>query len=143
MRIPVFFVVLAGCATAPVEPTVKPLTAYVEKQKERGPNLEPVDALRTWLRSADGAVLRVPLTVTQDPPMGLAGRLGAMPVELDDSALGVSLVDRVRHACAQKKTCTVWVEARWKDDVLRVVHFGREVVEGEKADFVERELHTD
>ncbi len=143
MRIPVLFAVLTGCATGPREAAVKPLTAYVEKQKEKGPNLEPADALRTWLRSSNGAVLRVPLTVTQDAPAGLAGRLGAMPVELDDSALGVSLVDRVRQACGAAVTCTVWVEARWSDDVLRVLHFARAVVPGESADFVERELHTD
>lgn len=140
MRIPVLLVVLGGCATAPERPVARPLVRYAEKQKERGPSLEPVEVLKTWLAGVGDAVLRVPLTVTQTPPAWLEGRIGALPVELDDGALGVSLADRVRHECGEQKTCVVWVEGRWRDGTLHVVHFARAVVPDEKADFVEREL---
>lgn len=118
----------------------RPLVPYAEKAKERGPALEPVDALKAWLEDSGDAVLRVPLTVTQTPPMRLEARVGALPVRLDDTALGVSLVDRVRSACGETKTCTVWVEGRWRDGTLHVIHFAREVIVDEKADFVEREM---
>lgn len=139
MRIPVLLALLGGCATAPVQPVGRPLTAYAEKPKEKGPALEPPEVLRKWFEDGGDSVVRVPLTVTQQP---LTARIGSLNVQLDDSALGISLAERVRMACGGEKSCTVWVEGRWRDGVLRVIHFAREVVPEEKADFVERELHT-
>ncbi|MGV3624593.1 MAG: hypothetical protein ACO1OB_27485 [Archangium sp.] len=116
------------------------MVPYAEKAKEKGPPVEPVDALKAWLEASGDRVVRVPLTVTKTPPSDVDARIGSMPVEVDDSALGISLAERVRMACAEEKTCTVWVEGRWRGGALKVIHFAREVVPQEKADFVEREL---
>lgn len=118
------------------------MTPYAEKAKEKGPSLEPADALKAWLNDGGDSVVRVPLTVTKTPPSFAEARIGTLSVDIDDSALGISLAERIRMACAEQKTCTVWVEGRWRDGTLKVVHFAREVVPDEKADFVERELHT-
>lgn len=141
MRILVLLALLGGCATAPVQPVARPMVPYAEKAKEKGPALEPVEALKAWLDEGGDSVVRVPLTVTQAAP-SVDARIGTLRVDLDDSALGISLAERVRMACAEQKTCTVWVEGRWRDGTLKVLHFAREVVPDEKADFVERELHT-
>lgn len=114
------------------------MTSYVEKAKEKGPALDPPEALKAWLDDGGDSVVRVPLTVQKS----VDARIGSLRVEVDDSALGVSLADRLRMACANEKKCTAWVEGRWRDGTLKVLHFAREVVPQETADFVERELHT-
>lgn len=85
--------------------------------------LAPTDALLNWLDRNGGArdiggppKLKLPVDVTLDPDrLGIAGAtLGGFPVNLDDSALGIALADRVRQKCAAPAiTCRVWVEGTW------------------------------
>ena len=110
------------------------LKNYVEKAKERGPTLEPPAALVAWLEEAGDAVLRLPLTMREQ-----GAQLGTLAVEVDDSALGIDLADRVRQACPGGQPCRVWVEGRWKRGTVQVLHFARAVGADEAADFVERE----
>ena len=113
---------------------MRPLTAYVEQAKEPGPKLAPEAALVAWLEGAGDAVLRLPLTIVDQ-----GARLGSLAVEVDDTALGISLADRVRQACPGGRPCRVWVEGRWKHGTVQVLHFARAVGADEAADAVERE----
>jgi hypothetical protein len=94
-----------------------------------GPNIEPADELLVWLSKnaakSDGERrrLRVPVLVHFDEDrLAIAGAfLGAasevskrVALHLDDSALGISLRDRLRKRCAETQpTCVVWLEGYW------------------------------
>lgn len=133
-------VVLAGCLTSVAEAQMRPMVGYVEKAKEQGPKLTPTAPLEAWLEASKGRVVRVPLSVRVEV-LAREVKLGELPVKVDDSALGVSFDDRVRSACkGETVACRVWVEGRWADGTLKVLHFGRAVKPDEVADFVEREV---
>jgi hypothetical protein len=135
------FILLLALFVAPPEAPMRPMVPYVEKAKVSGPKVEPLDGLKAWLAGVGEAVIRVPLTVVSGGVPGVARvvKLGALEVRVDDMALGVSFDERVRQACANQRPCRVWVEGRWSEGTLRVIHFARAVKEGEAADFVERE----
>jgi hypothetical protein len=117
------------------------MVPYVEKTKQRGPSLLPASALKQWLDGVGDAVVRVPITVkaggVPGEPWDLA--IGELSVKLNDSALGVSFEERVRQVSQGQRPVRVWVEGRWRDGVVHVLHFSRAIPDGEAADFVERE----
>lgn len=114
--------------------------AYAEKAKTRGPKLNQKDLLEAWLAEAQDAVLRLPLTIERGAYGQRTGaKLGEREVLIDDAALGLSLADRLRTTCRDQNPCRVWVEGRWRDGTIQVLHFARVVEPGEAADFVERE----
>jgi hypothetical protein len=89
--------------------------------------LEPRDALVAWLTRNGGQrdvgsapVLKLPVVITMDADrLGITGaRLGAdggIALKLDDTALGIALVDRVRQKCkGDTPSCRVWLEGRWR-----------------------------
>jgi len=113
------------------------LRPHVELTFTRGPALSPPDALRAWLEQQGDRTVRLPVTLVLEAPHRIASaRVGELPVTLDDSALGISLVDRLRQACPGQGECRVRLEGRWGPD-FRVLHFVGPVAEGAPADFAE------
>lgn len=95
-----------------------------------GPPIEPPDALLKWLETTASAEprprIRLPVVVRfrDQHRLGLdGGHIGVSPaampgviqVTFDDSAMGVSLLDRVRSSCPDEKqtVCAVWLEGTW------------------------------
>lgn len=122
---------------------MRPLVPRAEKVMEPGPKLSPVEPLKAWLSQQGEAVLRLPITLTRSATMPMmferSAMLGELAVTVDDAALGVSLSEHAHRACPGEGTCTVWLEGRWRDGAVQVLHFSRAVKVGEAADFVERE----
>lgn len=105
--------------------TPEPERSFVD-----GPPIEPPGALLKWLESTATAQpkkrIRLPVVVhfKDAHRIGLdGGHIGTSPaalpgaiqLALDDTAMGISLLDRVRQACPdQKQTdCVVWLEGTW------------------------------
>ena len=95
---------------------------------ESGPLLgEPEATLGLWFEANAAAGerrirLRIPVVVTAPPDASpgsrgavLARPAGAAPlaVDLDDSALGISLCDRLRSLCPGSGECALWLEGYW------------------------------
>ncbi len=89
-----------------------------------GPPLTPADELLEWLESQGKKTLRLPVVVHfSEGRLGIArayvavspGReKGALKVGLDDTALGISLLDRLRDRCAPSVDfCAVWLDGTW------------------------------
>ena len=95
-----------------------------------GPPIEPPAGLLAWLDKTGAAEprqrIRLPVVVrfADGHRIGLDGghigvspaiTPGAIQVALDDSAMGISLLDRVRQACPDEKQteCAVWLEGTW------------------------------
>lgn len=84
-----------------------------------GPAIAPAEPLERWiateLQRDPRAVLKLPFAIEPAAPrkawLGVEPK-GA-PVALDDSALGISLADRVRHACpGTPGRCVLWLSVR-------------------------------
>lgn len=118
--------VLAGCngrasAPDPETPTPEPTvseTAFVE-----GPALTPAADLLAWFEGeGEGKLVQVPVVVTPSP-LGIGGghvggsasapAEGALHLKLDDTAMSVSLADRLRADCSPGAPCAIWVEGIW------------------------------
>lgn len=136
-----------GGETAPAQPGPGdampqiPKTPEPERTFVDGPTIEPPDKLLAWLDSTAAGEprrrVRLPVVVhfTSSHRIGLdGGHIGVSPaiapgairVSLDDTAMGVSLLDRVRDACPDEKQtdCAVWLEGTWAggpDRRLRVL----------------------
>jgi len=95
-----------------------------------GPPIEPAAGLLAWLEKTGAAQprkrIRLPVVVrfSDAHRIGLDGghigvspaiAPGAIQVALDDTAMGISLLDRVREACPDDKQteCVVWLEGTW------------------------------
>jgi hypothetical protein len=108
----------------------RPLTPEPERTFVDGPPIDPPDALLKWLETTASADprprIRLPVVVRfrDQHRLGLdGGHIGVSPaalpgvitVTLDDSAMGVSLLDRVRDACpdSNETVCPVWLEGTW------------------------------
>lgn len=144
MRFAVVLLVFAGCAAAPKQRVMESdmqLVPYSEKAKERGPSTSDAAVLKAWLDGVKDTVVRVPITVVAG---GVPGerwvlKVGALDVSMSDSALGISFEERVRQVSKGQRPVVVWVEGRWRDGTVHVIHFSRAAAEGEAVDFVERE----
>jgi hypothetical protein len=103
-----------------------PMTAEVEKSFEPGPAIAERAELLAWLASharegGSGSTLKLPIALelrdggahVGDAHLGLDGGSERLTVLLDDSALGVALVDRARHHMRSDGTCTLWLEGVW------------------------------
>jgi hypothetical protein len=106
------------------------LTPEPERTFVDGPPIDPPDALLKWLETTASAEprprIRLPVVVRfrDQHRLGLdGGHIGVSPaalpgviqVTLDDSAMGIALIDRVRDACpdAKETVCAVWLEGTW------------------------------
>jgi hypothetical protein len=93
-----------------------------------GPALSPSGPLLEWLKSQGREKrIRIPVVITFANPgrfsigsafIGTtpgAAPADAIQLKLDGSSLGVSLVDRVRQKCADKKqmSCALWLDGIW------------------------------
>lgn len=137
---------LVGCAGAPrATPTEapmpeapRPMTPHVAVPFVDGPAITD-PGLRAWLDAHRADLLQLPVVVDfgRDSRAGgtrawlgtdVAGPgAGAIEVRLDDSALGIALLDRLRQSCpVGPRICAVWLEGRWsgpEDPAFRVLHF--------------------
>lgn len=86
---------------------------YPKRTFARGPNLMPFDELITWLDAHTKDTVRIPVTFTFDRISIQRARLGLATIQVNDSALGVSLVDRVNALCPGGGTCTVRIIGAW------------------------------
>ncbi len=100
-------------------------TPKPERSFAPGPALDDGAALLAWLEAHPGAYLRIPVVVLL-PADGLFGPRrafvgtesappeNAIPLELDDSTLGIDLGTRLRALCdAGTAACRVWIEGTW------------------------------
>lgn len=95
-----------------------------------GPPIDPPGKLLEWLETTASAEprprIRLPVVVqfSNAHRIGLAGGFigvspaippGSIAISLDDTAMGISLLDRVRDACPDDRqtACAVWLEGRW------------------------------
>lgn len=106
--------------------------------------LPPAPALLAWLdaRRRAGDRLRLPIVLTRSD-LGFSprrARLGAAAdapaLLVDDSALGIALADRARHAAADAPTLALWLEGQWRGGdppVFAVLRVGAALGPGELA----------
>ena len=100
------------------EPAVaKPLTPAPARTYVDGAALDDDAALLSWLEASGGKALRLPVRLTFDDEHRLAiqaATVGGVPLKLDDTAMGVAVLDQVRRLCpAGEPGCTVWLEGTW------------------------------
>jgi hypothetical protein len=126
-------VVMAAC-TARVEgsaPMTRNLTPTPLLDFIDGPSATDEPALRAWLkaRESDKHELRLPVAM-ENSGTGLRNfKVGAVAIEVDDTALGISLHDRVRALCGDAERCSAWLEGYWAQGRLSLRKAGARVVE--------------
>lgn len=100
--------------TPPPEPKSLVDSAIPGSVFGRGPALADGKAALAFLEKHDGLV-KVPTTLKRgDTGFATnAATAGALTFRADDTKLGVSLADRARQACADEKTCTLWLFGHW------------------------------
>lgn len=108
-----------------IRKTPEPERTFVD-----GPPIDPPAELLEWLEATAAAQPRKRIRLPVVVRFGDAHRIrldgghigvspaalpGAIQVALDDSAMGISLLDRVRDACPDQKqtVCAVWLEGTW------------------------------
>lgn len=96
-----------------------------------GPSAADTPALGSWLRSHEGTArqLRLPVRLPNAVGGQREGRVGTIVIAVSDTALGVSLADRVRSACRDATECQVWLEGYWSGTELELRRVGPEVGE--------------
>lgn len=118
--------------------TMQPTT---EVKFKRGPALRPSGELTTYLESlktigGKPLLVRLPVVITLDPTgFGIdKATVGELAIKLNDSALGISLMDRLRTACPNASTCAIWLEGHWRSpagfDIRKV---GKPIADAELA----------
>lgn len=135
-----------GCATAQVPPEPSPLesrpmqlTAPPTLAFVHGPSTASAPALARWLSQQHDTVrlpVLVSLGVARSTVAGgqvLTGSSEPFPVALEDSALGISLADRARTACAGADQCALWLEGGWRPAGLFVTRVVRPLSPEERA----------
>ncbi len=99
-----------------VKPTTK--TAPEPATWTDGPAIGAAADLVKWFEGeGKDAVVRVPVTI-QATPIGIEkswiGTTDPLHIRVDDSALGVSLLDRVHQHCPDPEAvCTLWMDGHW------------------------------
>lgn len=96
-----------------------------------GPSAAEEPALRSWLRTHEGAArqLRLPVRLAKTAGSPREGRVGPVVIGVDDTALGVALADRVRAACGDAAECRLWLEGYWSGTRLDLRKVGPRVSE--------------
>lgn len=85
-----------------------------------GPSTADAASLRKWLEQQQGTV-RLPVLVKKGAHQLISSQ--PFPLQLEDTALGISLADRARQHCPGASECALWLEGRWRTPffVTRVV----------------------
>src|SRR5262245_6865861 len=139
-----------------------PDSAAEQRRFDRGPEIMPSSELVSWLdrwlerqkaTTERRGRLRIPVLVSVSEigavakaQIGPNNRSDAIKLRLNDSALGISLADRVRQMCGSRTECALWIEGFWRGasngvglfDVLRV-HRAIPKEELEKTTYIEVE----
>ena len=127
--------ILALCAAVVAHPSEPPIVQRVQAQAMQpapvleyspGPASQPAAELRAWLSEQEARdpkpMLRLPVVLSfaaDTLPSIERAWIGVLPqapegavlLRLDDSALGVSLLDRARELCAPgATTCALWLD---------------------------------
>lgn len=82
-----------------------------------GPALRPQSTLVAWLDSlGPKRLVRLPVIVRfREDKLGLeGGRAGDLELALNDSGLGVSLMDHARQASPERSSCAMHLEGHWR-----------------------------
>jgi hypothetical protein len=120
------------------ESRVKNKTPYVSPTYVRGPAVANSSELVAWLATQSR---RVRLPVVIDPRSPTQGYVGPVAIELDDTALGIPLADRLRSSGGAR--CALWLEGRWTRSqgsyVLAIVNVGERIESVEAATHAEAE----
>lgn len=94
-----------------------PMTPAPSRTYVDGAALSDDAALLAWLEASDGKALRLPVALTFDDEYRLAiqtAQVGGVALKLDDTAMGVGVLDQVRTLCPKGEPgCTVWLEGTW------------------------------
>lgn len=108
---------------------MRPLTPPPEYEFVDGPSVEDTEALCAWLQTHDGDRRQLRLPVSMED-LGVAVEnflVGCVAIDVDDTALGVSLADRV-HAKSEGQTrCKLWLEGYWSSGTLHLRRVGERV----------------
>ena len=91
-------------------------TPYPEIVWTKGPSLLPKDALVAWLDSlGPKPLVRMPVTIHFRPDgLGIdRGTAGELDLRLDDTGLGVSLMDHARRASPERTSAPLHLEGHW------------------------------
>jgi hypothetical protein len=83
-------------------------SSYVSPSYVRGPAIADSSELVAWLATQQR---RVRLPVVIDRRASTRGYVGSLEIELDDTALGISLADRLRSLGGDR--VALWLEGRW------------------------------
>jgi hypothetical protein len=130
-------VLLAACSSTTPSAETDPLAvdgagrsaadgAGSERNFEPGPAISEREQLVAWLATharegGSGATLKLPVALALrdggthlgDAHLGLEGGVERLVVLLDDSALGIALLDRVRQHARSDGSCALWLEGVW------------------------------
>jgi hypothetical protein len=110
---------------------MRPLTPYPELDFVDGPPVGDDDALANWLAAHDGDRRQLRLPVSMDN-LGIAVAnfvVGHIAIHVDDTALGVSLADRVRAKSEGQARLQLWLEGYWSAGTLHLRRVGDRVGE--------------
>jgi len=96
---------------------------------EVGPGVDQPAELKSWIQEVrakpgeERPLVRIPVVASMDEHrlqissafLGVsADASNHFALRLDDSALGISLVARLRHRCPEdRRSCVIWVEGYW------------------------------
>jgi hypothetical protein len=98
---------------------MKEKTPHVPRHFSAGPPIAPLEDLVIWLDDHADRIVRLPVTIWLSANrLGIAratvGGEAGMELALDDAAMGVSLLDRLRARFPEQTTCPVWLDGRWR-----------------------------
>jgi hypothetical protein len=112
---------------------MRPLTPYPVLDYIDGPHASDTPSLAAWLAAHDGDTHLIKLPVSMDKlGVGVGNfRVGTIAIEVSDSALGVSLADRVRSKCQGLATCRLWLEGYWSANELSLRNVGERIGEAQ------------
>lgn len=123
---------LADVAPRPMVDKPRPLQPEPQRVFAEGPALEPAEGLAAWLDkqlTADGKRRRVRLPVVVkrgEMPhaverTGFVGSEKGLALELDDTAMGVSLADHVHRVCGEAASCALLLDGTVEKGRLRIL----------------------
>ena len=130
---------LVGCAAPALPPPATPEPPVATRLSptpvgtfDDGPAVADPAAVLAWLEAERGRRVQLPVRVRFDDEHRLAVAAatlgpdapGALALKLDDTAMGIALIDQLRTRCPAGPTCTVWLEGTWGPLMAGLPDFG-------------------